>query len=143
MIFWSLVNASLSASLYQCSPITLFCIFYHTVKPRAPKNLAIEKAENGNFILSWEKSYCKKSYLSGQPVIYQVKYWRKQHPTEVRDAQSLHLSPSSPGLKGLKTPLESHCINNNVRASQSTVILITHLPQFTLPPGWFTWVSEN
>ncbi|NXG55476.1 IL4RA protein, partial [Hemiprocne comata] len=53
------------------------------VKPRAPKNLAIEKAENGNFNLSWEESYSPPSMLSGQPVIYEVKYWRKQHPTEV------------------------------------------------------------
>ncbi|CAN8192293.1 unnamed protein product [Coccothraustes coccothraustes] len=53
------------------------------VKPRAPKNLAIEKAENGNFNLSWEESYSHPSFLSGQPVIYEVKYWRKQHPTEV------------------------------------------------------------
>ncbi|NXJ79574.1 IL4RA protein, partial [Trogon melanurus] len=53
------------------------------VKPRAPKNLAIEKTENGNFNLSWEESYSPPSLLSGQPVIYEVKYWRKQHPTEV------------------------------------------------------------
>ncbi|XP_010011368.1 PREDICTED: interleukin-4 receptor subunit alpha, partial [Nestor notabilis] len=53
------------------------------VKPRAPKNLAIEKAENGNFNLSWEESYAPPSMLSGQPVIHEVKYWRKQHPTEV------------------------------------------------------------
>ncbi|XP_010079550.1 PREDICTED: interleukin-4 receptor subunit alpha [Pterocles gutturalis] len=53
------------------------------VKPRAPKNLAIGKAENGNFNLSWEDSYSPPSMLSGQPVIYEVKYWRKQHPTEV------------------------------------------------------------
>ncbi|XP_051487744.1 interleukin-21 receptor isoform X5 [Apus apus] len=53
------------------------------VKPRAPKNLAVEKAENGNFNLSWEESYTYPSMLSGQPVIYEVKYWRKQHPAEV------------------------------------------------------------
>ncbi|NXG34544.1 IL4RA protein, partial [Dromaius novaehollandiae] len=53
------------------------------VKPRAPKNLAIEKAENGNFNLSWEESYTPPSMLSGQPVIYEVKYWSKQDPTEV------------------------------------------------------------
>ncbi|XP_054036419.1 interleukin-4 receptor subunit alpha [Dryobates pubescens] len=53
------------------------------VKPRAPKNLAIEKAENGNFNLSWEESYSPSSMLSGQIVIYEVKYWRKRHPTEV------------------------------------------------------------
>ncbi|KAM6121932.1 LOW QUALITY PROTEIN: interleukin-4 receptor subunit alpha [Phoenicopterus ruber ruber] len=53
------------------------------VKPRAPKNLAIEKVENGNFNLSWEESYSPPSMLSGQPVIYEVKYWRKQHLTEV------------------------------------------------------------
>ncbi|NXN11534.1 IL4RA protein, partial [Indicator maculatus] len=53
------------------------------VKPRAPKNLAIEKAENGNFNLSWEESYSPSSVLSGQMVNYEVKYWRKQHPTEV------------------------------------------------------------
>ncbi|KAM4891945.1 LOW QUALITY PROTEIN: interleukin-4 receptor subunit alpha [Sylvia borin] len=53
------------------------------VKPRAPKNLAIEKTENGNFNLSWEESYSSSSLLFGQPVIYEVKYWRKQHPTEV------------------------------------------------------------
>ncbi|NXI38020.1 IL4RA protein, partial [Galbula dea] len=53
------------------------------VKPRAPKNLAIEKAENGNFNLSWEESYSPPSLLYGQPVIYEVKYWRKQHPAEV------------------------------------------------------------
>ncbi|XP_032843479.2 interleukin-4 receptor subunit alpha isoform X2 [Tyto alba] len=52
------------------------------VKPRAPINLAIEKVENGNFNLSWEESYSPASMLSGQPVIYEVKYWRKQHPTE-------------------------------------------------------------
>ncbi|NXR15503.1 IL4RA protein, partial [Semnornis frantzii] len=53
------------------------------VKPRPPKNLAIEKAENGNFNLSWEDSYSPSSMLSAQLVIYEVKYWRKQHPTEV------------------------------------------------------------
>ncbi|XP_061330165.1 interleukin-4 receptor subunit alpha isoform X1 [Pezoporus flaviventris] len=53
------------------------------VKPRAPQNLAIEKAGNGNFNLSWEESYSPPSMLSGQPVIHEVKYWRKQHPTEV------------------------------------------------------------
>ncbi|NWU94448.1 IL4RA protein, partial [Upupa epops] len=53
------------------------------VKPRAPQNLTIEKVENGNFNLSWEESYSPPSMLSGQPVIYEVKYWRKQHPTEV------------------------------------------------------------
>ncbi|KAM8798306.1 interleukin-4 receptor subunit alpha [Eudromia elegans] len=53
------------------------------VKPRAPKNLAIEKAENGNYNLSWEESYSLSSMLSGQPVIYEVKYWSKQDPTEV------------------------------------------------------------
>ncbi|NXU91958.1 IL4RA protein, partial [Xiphorhynchus elegans] len=53
------------------------------VKPRAPKNLAIGKAENGNFNLSWEENYSPSSMLSGQPVIYELKYWRKQHPTEV------------------------------------------------------------
>ncbi|NWV79570.1 IL4RA protein, partial [Dasyornis broadbenti] len=53
------------------------------VKPRAPKNLAVEKAENGNFNLSWEESYARFSMLYEQPVIYEVKYWRKQHPTEV------------------------------------------------------------
>ncbi|KFQ99979.1 Interleukin-4 receptor subunit alpha, partial [Nipponia nippon] len=53
------------------------------VKPRAPKNLAIKKLENGNFNLSWEESYSPPSMLSGHPVIYEVKYWRKQHPTEV------------------------------------------------------------
>ncbi|NWR66534.1 IL4RA protein, partial [Bucorvus abyssinicus] len=53
------------------------------VKPRPPKNLAIEKVENGNFNLSWEESYSPSSMLSGQPVIYEVKYWRKQHPAEV------------------------------------------------------------
>ncbi|XP_061205042.1 interleukin-4 receptor subunit alpha [Neopsephotus bourkii] len=53
------------------------------VKPRAPQNLAVEKAENGNFNLSWEESYSPPSMLSGQPVIHEVKYWRKQHPTEV------------------------------------------------------------
>ncbi|NXU35494.1 IL4RA protein, partial [Drymodes brunneopygia] len=53
------------------------------VKPKAPKNLAVEKAENGNFNLSWEESCSPSSLLFGQPVIYEVKYWRKQHPTEV------------------------------------------------------------
>ncbi|NXK77472.1 IL4RA protein, partial [Amazona guildingii] len=53
------------------------------VKPRAPKNLAIEEVENGNFNLSWEESYSRPSMLFGQPVIHEVKYWRKQHPTEV------------------------------------------------------------
>ncbi|XP_009665279.2 interleukin-4 receptor subunit alpha isoform X1 [Struthio camelus] len=53
------------------------------VKPRAPKNLAIEKAENGNFNLSWEESYTPPSMFSGQPVIYEIKYWSKQDPTEV------------------------------------------------------------
>ncbi|KFV20642.1 Interleukin-4 receptor subunit alpha, partial [Tauraco erythrolophus] len=71
------------------------------VKPRAPKNLAIEKAENGNFNLSWEESYSPPSMLSGQPVIYEVKYWRKQHPTEVSvkainyQAKSLEIPVSS------------------------------------------------
>ncbi|NXD05593.1 IL4RA protein, partial [Certhia familiaris] len=71
------------------------------VKPRAPKNLAIEKAENGNFNLSWEESYSPPSLLSGQPVIYEVKYWRKQHPTEVSvkalnyQAKSFEITASS------------------------------------------------
>ncbi|XP_053813751.1 interleukin-4 receptor subunit alpha isoform X1 [Vidua chalybeata] len=71
------------------------------VKPRAPKNLAIEKAENGNFNLSWEESYSHPSFLSGQPVIYEVKYWRKQHPTEVSvkainyQAKSFEITASS------------------------------------------------
>ncbi|CAM9526350.1 unnamed protein product [Bubo scandiacus] len=53
------------------------------VKPRAPKNLTIKKLENGNFDLNWEEAYSPPSMLSGQPVIYEVKYWRKQHATEV------------------------------------------------------------
>ncbi|XP_009708798.1 PREDICTED: interleukin-4 receptor subunit alpha [Cariama cristata] len=71
------------------------------VKPRAPKNLAIEKVENGNFNLSWEESYSPPSMLSGQPVIYEVKYWRKQHPTEVSvkainyQAKSFEITASS------------------------------------------------
>ncbi|XP_062359524.1 interleukin-4 receptor subunit alpha isoform X2 [Cinclus cinclus] len=71
------------------------------VKPRAPKNLAIEKAENGNFNLSWEESHSHSSLLSGQPVIYEVKYWRKQHPTEVSvkeinyQAKSFEITASS------------------------------------------------
>ncbi|GAB0196411.1 interleukin-4 receptor subunit alpha [Grus japonensis] len=71
------------------------------VKPRAPKNLAIEKVENGNFNLSWEESYSPPSMLSGQRVIYEVKYWRKQHPTEVSvktinyQAKSFEITASS------------------------------------------------
>ncbi|XP_005054670.1 PREDICTED: interleukin-4 receptor subunit alpha isoform X2 [Ficedula albicollis] len=71
------------------------------VKPRAPKNLAIEKAENGNFNLSWEESHSPSSLLSGQPVIYEVRYWRKQHPTEVSvkainyQAKSFEITASS------------------------------------------------
>ncbi|NXP51150.1 IL4RA protein, partial [Heliornis fulica] len=71
------------------------------VKPRAPKNLAIEKVKNGNFNLSWEESYSPSSVLSGQPVIYEVKYWRKQHPTEVSiktinyQAKSFEITASS------------------------------------------------
>ncbi|XP_009284785.1 PREDICTED: interleukin-4 receptor subunit alpha isoform X1 [Aptenodytes forsteri] len=71
------------------------------VKPRAPKNLAIEKVENGNFNLSWEESYSPPSMLSGQPVIYEVKYWRKQHPTEISvkainyQAKSFEITASS------------------------------------------------
>ncbi|NXN93312.1 IL4RA protein, partial [Rhinopomastus cyanomelas] len=53
------------------------------VKPRAPQNLTVERVGNGNFNLSWEESYSSRSMLSGQPVIYEVKYWRKQHPAEV------------------------------------------------------------
>ncbi|NXK91928.1 IL4RA protein, partial [Formicarius rufipectus] len=53
------------------------------VKPRAPKNLTIKKTENGNFNLSWEENYSHSSVFSRQPVIYELKYWRKQHPTEV------------------------------------------------------------
>ncbi|XP_031462828.1 interleukin-4 receptor subunit alpha [Phasianus colchicus] len=53
------------------------------VKPRAPKNLAVEKSENGNFNLSWEENYAASSMLFGQPVIYEVKYWSKQRPGEV------------------------------------------------------------
>ncbi|KFP89165.1 Interleukin-4 receptor subunit alpha, partial [Acanthisitta chloris] len=53
------------------------------VKPRAPKNVSIKRVENGNFNLSWEESCSPSSMLSGLPVIYEVKYWRKQHPTEV------------------------------------------------------------
>ncbi|NWT15059.1 IL4RA protein, partial [Vireo altiloquus] len=71
------------------------------VKPRAPKNLTIEKAENGNFNLRWEESYSRPSLLSGQPVIYEVKYWRKQHPTEISvkainyQAKSFEITASS------------------------------------------------
>lgn len=71
------------------------------VKPRAPKNLAIEKAENGNFNLSWEESYSSTSLLFKQPVIYELKYWRKQHPTEVSvkainyQAKSFEITASS------------------------------------------------
>ncbi|KFO81007.1 Interleukin-4 receptor subunit alpha, partial [Cuculus canorus] len=71
------------------------------VKPRAPKNLTIEKVENGNFNLSWEESYSPPSVLSGHPVIYEVKYWRKQHPTEVSvkainyQAKSFEIAASS------------------------------------------------
>ncbi|NXY84237.1 IL4RA protein, partial [Alcedo cyanopectus] len=71
------------------------------VKPRAPKNLTIEKAENGNFNLSWEESYSSSSMLSGKPVIYEVKYWRKHHPTEVSvkvinyQAKSFEITASS------------------------------------------------
>ncbi|XP_072205282.1 interleukin-4 receptor subunit alpha [Excalfactoria chinensis] len=71
------------------------------VKPRAPKNLIVEKAENGNFNLSWEESYSASSMLFGQPVIYEVKYWRKQHPGEVTvtsinyQAKSFEITASS------------------------------------------------
>ncbi|KAM6250020.1 interleukin-4 receptor subunit alpha [Porphyrio hochstetteri] len=71
------------------------------VKPRAPKNLAITKIENGNYNLSWEESYSPQSVLSGQPVIYEVKYWRKQHPAEVSvktinyQAKSFEITASS------------------------------------------------
>ncbi|NWR76143.1 IL4RA protein, partial [Centropus unirufus] len=71
------------------------------VKPRAPKNLAIEKVENGNFNLSWEDSYSPTSELSEHPVIYEVKYWRKHHPTEVSvkainyQAKSFEIAASS------------------------------------------------
>ncbi|XP_010170027.2 interleukin-4 receptor subunit alpha, partial [Antrostomus carolinensis] len=71
------------------------------VKPRAPKNLAIEKVENGNFNLSWEESYSSSPMLSGHSVIYEVKYWRKQHPTEVSvkainyQAKSFEITASS------------------------------------------------
>ncbi|KFQ18842.1 Interleukin-4 receptor subunit alpha, partial [Merops nubicus] len=71
------------------------------VKPRAPKNLAIEKAENGNFNLSWEEGYSPPSMLSGEPVIYEVKYWRKHHPAEVSvkainyQAKSFEITASS------------------------------------------------
>ncbi|NXG80666.1 IL4RA protein, partial [Baryphthengus martii] len=71
------------------------------VKPRPPQNLAIEKAENGNFNLSWEESYSPPSILSRQTVIYEVKYWRKHHPTEVSvkainyQAKSFEITASS------------------------------------------------
>ncbi|NWS76138.1 IL4RA protein, partial [Crotophaga sulcirostris] len=71
------------------------------VKPRAPKNLAVQKVENGNFNLSWEESYSPESTLSGRPVIYEVKYWRKQHPTEASikainyQAKSFEIAASS------------------------------------------------
>ncbi|NXI55356.1 IL4RA protein, partial [Chloroceryle aenea] len=71
------------------------------VKPRAPKNLTIEKAENGNFNLSWEENYSSSCILSGKPVIYEVKYWRKHHPTEVSvktinyQAKSFEITASS------------------------------------------------
>ncbi|XP_010717790.1 interleukin-4 receptor subunit alpha isoform X2 [Meleagris gallopavo] len=71
------------------------------VKPRAPRNLAIEKAENGNFNLSWEESYAASSMLFGQPVIYEVKYWSKQRPAEVTvtsinyQAKSFEITASS------------------------------------------------
>ncbi|XP_030315462.1 interleukin-4 receptor subunit alpha [Calypte anna] len=71
------------------------------VKPRAPRNLAIKKTANGNFNLIWEESYSPLSMLSGQPVIYEVKYWRKQHPAEVSvkainyQAKSFEITASS------------------------------------------------
>ncbi|XP_032303460.1 interleukin-4 receptor subunit alpha isoform X3 [Coturnix japonica] len=71
------------------------------VKPRAPKNLIVEKAENGNFNLSWEENYAASSMLFGQPVIYEVKYWSKQHPEEVTvtsinyQAKSFEITASS------------------------------------------------
>ncbi|NXH21935.1 IL4RA protein, partial [Bucco capensis] len=71
------------------------------VKPRAPKNVTIEKEENGNFNLSWKESYSPPSMLSGRPVIYEVKYWRKQHPAEVSvkainyQAKSFEITASS------------------------------------------------
>ncbi|XP_048817914.1 interleukin-4 receptor subunit alpha isoform X1 [Lagopus muta] len=71
------------------------------VKPRPPKNLAVEKAENGNFNLSWEESYAASSMLFGQPVIYEVKYWSKQRPEEVTvtsinyQAKSFEITASS------------------------------------------------
>uniref|UniRef100_A0A8C3CJT8 Interleukin-4 receptor subunit alpha n=2 Tax=Cairina moschata TaxID=8855 RepID=A0A8C3CJT8_CAIMO len=71
------------------------------VKPRAPRNLAVEKAENGNFNLSWEESYTPPSMLSGQPVIFEIKYWSKQHPGEVSiksinyQAKSFEITASS------------------------------------------------
>ncbi|XP_068555886.1 interleukin-4 receptor subunit alpha [Anas acuta] len=71
------------------------------VKPRAPRNLAVEKAENGNFNLSWEESYTPSSMLSGQPVIFEIKYWSKQHPGEVSiksinyQAKSFEITASS------------------------------------------------
>ncbi|KAI6076650.1 Interleukin-4 receptor subunit alpha isoform X2 [Aix galericulata] len=71
------------------------------VKPRAPRNLAVEKAENGNFNLSWEESYTPPSMLSGQPVIFEIKYWSKQHPEEVSiksinyQAKSFEITASS------------------------------------------------
>uniref|UniRef100_A0A8C3KYC5 Interleukin-4 receptor subunit alpha n=1 Tax=Chrysolophus pictus TaxID=9089 RepID=A0A8C3KYC5_CHRPC len=71
------------------------------VKPRAPKNLAVEKSENGNFNLSWEESYAASSMLFEQPVIYEVKYWSKQRPGEVTvtsinyQAKSFEITASS------------------------------------------------
>ncbi|KAM6320423.1 interleukin-4 receptor subunit alpha isoform 2-T3 [Podargus strigoides] len=91
--------------LPNAAPHTLWILFFsyttNEVKPRAPKNLAVEKVENGNFNLSWEESYSPTSMLSGQPVIYEVKYWRKQHPSEVSiksinyQAKSFEITASS------------------------------------------------
>eukprot|EP00076_Gallus_gallus_P046610 XP_414885.4 interleukin-4 receptor subunit alpha isoform X2 [Gallus gallus] len=71
------------------------------VKPRTPKNLAVEKTENGNFNLSWEESYAASSMLFGQPVIYEVKYWSKQQPEKATvtsinyQAKSFEITTSS------------------------------------------------
>lgn len=124
-----LVSGEYFSLCFSLSVLSHYLVLYflYTVKPRAPKNLAIEKAENGNFNLSWEESYSPPSLLSGQPVIYEVKYWRKQHPTEVRDTQSLNFL--SPELSGLKSPLESYFMNNSIRASKSKSLRV---PDYTL-----------
>ncbi|XP_029433358.1 interleukin-4 receptor subunit alpha-like [Rhinatrema bivittatum] len=55
---------------------------WQTVKPKAPRNLTVEKDENGNFILHWDKSYQEPNLLYDR-LSFEVAYYNKQNPEKI------------------------------------------------------------